>query len=108
MTKIKNNPQYIEEERQKQEDKLITEDIVIEEIQHMIKMKEPIYNANTVSSWLNSKHDLSLTDRNIRIVLKQRLGYKFKKIKTIPYKANCDKNLILRQQFGLKLLELLH
>ena len=97
MTKVKKNPQYIEEENEKREDKLLTEDIVIEEVQHMMKMKEPIYNANTVSSWLNNKHNLSLTDKYVRTVLKQRLGYKFKKIKTIPYKANCEKNLILRQ-----------
>ena len=32
---------------------------------------------------------------------------RFKKIKKIPFRGNSEKNLILRQQFAMKLLELL-
>ena len=32
---------------------------------------------------------------------------KYKKIKRIAFKGNAERNLVLRQQFGMKLLELL-
>ena len=35
------------------------------------------------------------------------MGLKYKKIKKIPFHGNSEKNLVLRQQFAMKLLELL-
>jgi hypothetical protein len=40
-------------------------------------------------------------------VFRKRLGLKFKKIKKIPFRGNSEKNLVLRQQFAMKMLELL-
>jgi hypothetical protein len=40
-------------------------------------------------------------------VLRQKLGLRFKRIKKIPFRGYSEKNLVLRQQFAMKLLELL-
>ena len=39
--------------------------------------------------------------------MKQDLGMKFKKVVHVSIHANSDKNLVLRQQFALKYIELL-
>lgn len=33
---------------------------------------------------------------------------RYKKIKRIAFQGNAEKNLVLRQRFGMKLIELLH
>ena len=33
---------------------------------------------------------------------------RYKKVKRIAFKGNSQRNLVLRQQFGMKLIELLH
>ena len=51
--------------------------------------------------------EVNVKDHEIRKVFRRRLGLKFKKIKKVPFHGNSEKNLVLRQQFAMKLLELL-
>jgi len=36
------------------------------------------------------------------------MGLKWKRVKRISFNANSEKNLVLRQQFALRLIDLLH
>ncbi len=51
-----------------------------------------------------NKHGCTLNPWDVKRVMKQELGMKYKKIAPIAWKANSPKNLILRQQFALSLL----
>ncbi len=40
-------------------------------------------------------------------MFRKELGLRYKKIKLLPYQGNSEKNLVLRQQFAMKMMELL-
>ena len=45
--------------------------------------------------------------RELASIMKQDLNMSFKKIKTVTLRTNSEKNLVLRQQFAIKLIELM-
>ena len=54
-----------------------------------------------------AKHTLKVTDTFVRKVFHYRMLLKYKKVKLIPYQANTQKSLVLRQQFALLMLDLM-
>ena len=54
-----------------------------------------------------AKHTLKVTDTFVRKVFRYRMLLKYKMVKLIPYQANTEKSLVLRQQFALVMLYLL-
>ena len=57
-----------------------------------------------LSYGMNIEAKLSL----IRSVMKEDLGMKYKRIKSISNQGNSPRNLVLRQQFSLKYINLLN
>ena len=49
----------------------------------MTKNKEPIYSAGDIKAYLNFKNQINLTDEFIRKTMKQKLGFKYRRIKYI-------------------------
>jgi hypothetical protein len=47
-----------------------------------------------------------LKDHYIKKVFREYLGLKFKRVKKIAYQGNSERNLVLRQRFGMKFIEL--
>ena len=56
---------------------------------------------------MKKQQDLIVTSTLVRKVFRQELGLRYKKIKPLPYQGNSEKNLVLRQQFAMKMMELL-
>ena len=56
---------------------------------------------------MEKQQDLIVTSTLVRKVFRKELGLRYKKIKLLPYQGNSEKNLVLRQQFAIKMLELL-
>ena len=66
-----------------------------------------IDRACQVRNRVEAAHGLEVKDWYVRKVLREHMGQRYKKIKKIPFHGNSDKNLILRQQFSKKMLNLM-
>ena len=56
---------------------------------------------------LEVEHGVKVKENKLRVVLKEDLGMRFKKVHPISTHANCEKNLVLRQRFAMVLLDTL-
>ena len=66
-----------------------------------------IDSVDSVQKVLTKEHKIRLKPWKVKDIMKEDLDMKFKKVKPISVHANSAKNLVLRQQFALKLIELL-
>ena len=55
---------------------------------------------------MNEKH-MEIKYREMASIMKQELNMSFKKIKEVTKHSNSEKNLVLRQQFATKLIEII-
>ena len=64
-------------------------------------------SAKTVKKTIEETHKLQTTDGEIRSVMRKDLGMRFKKVIPVSIHTNSETNLVCRQQFALKFIELL-
>lgn len=50
---------------------------------------------------------MEVKQREIASIMKKNLNMSYRKIQTVTLRTNSEKNLVLRQQFALKLIEVL-
>ena len=62
----------------------------------MTKNKDPIFRVADIKLYLNFKNNINLTDKFIRQIMKQKLGFRYRRIKYITQQANSERNLIMR------------
>ena len=55
-----------------------------------------------------SRHDIEIPGHQVVSVIKKDMGMRYRKINAISVHTNSNKNLVLRQQFALKLITLMH
>ena len=60
-----------------------------------------------VQKGLKEGYDMDAKAKTIGSVMKQELGMRYRKIVSVSTTGNTPKNLVLRQQFALKLIEVL-
>ena len=82
---------------------------------HRVRISAAVTQMNTSDEVIDSvamatkhireQHQLEATEREVASMMRDDLGMRYKKIKAASLHANSVKNLVLRQQFGLKLLE---
>jgi hypothetical protein len=72
----------------------------------MVDENLPIFNVKRMQTLIQNENQTVLPVHLIRKVLKQDLKMKYKKIKRVPFSGNSDRNLILRQQLAIKMIEL--
>lgn len=60
-----------------------------------------------VARKVETEHNFRPTNRFVCKVFRNDLGMKYKKVKKIAFQGNSERSLVLRQQFSIKLLELL-
>ena len=70
-------------------------------------MERPILKAAELRYDLKLDGVSGITDKLVCTVLKERLGMDYRRIKGVSNTANTHKNMILRQQFAYKMIELL-
>ena len=66
-----------------------------------------IDSAKSVRAALKENTGIEAGESEIREIMREDLGMRYRKIKPISIHGNSDKNLILRQQFALKLIQLM-
>lgn len=49
----------------------------------MTKNRDPIFNVGDIKLYLNHKDNINLTDKFIRQTMKQKLGFRYRRIKYI-------------------------
>jgi hypothetical protein len=105
--KVKKNPRYLEEIGSKEEQRATNLEIVAKETKSLLDRNIAIMKASQVTSWVNFQNDIKLTDALVRGVFKDEFGLRYKKVSIIANKSNSERSLVLRQRFGMRLLELL-
>ena len=55
-----------------------------------------IDSAKAVATDINAQDNMAVTESNVRSVMKEELGMRFMKIKTVSLHSNSEKNLVLR------------
>ena len=64
-----------------------------------------IDSAASVRKSLKESIEIDAKEQLVRKIMRDKLGMRYKKIQTVSFKGNTPKNLVLRQQFALKLIE---
>jgi hypothetical protein len=73
----------------------------------LLSQRRIINKASVVTHQVNEEHGLQLKDHFIKRIFKEKMGLKYKRVKHIAFQGNNPKNLILRQLFAKKMLEVL-
>ena len=66
-----------------------------------------IDSSRSVRSALKENTGIEAKESEIREIMREDLGMRYRKVKPVSIHGNSDKNLILRQQFALKLIQLI-
>ena len=73
----------------------------------MLECSIPIEKAAKVQMEVKRLHHVELSLPKVRTVLKSELGLGYRMAKKVPIQSNSERCLVLRQQYALKMLELL-
>ena len=73
----------------------------------MLNVNTVIEKAASIGRVLEANHDICVPVHQIRKMFRQNMGLKYKRIKKISFQGNCQRSMVLRQQFSIKMLELL-
>jgi hypothetical protein len=103
----KRNRHFFEELRERENMVRHNKDLIKAKAMQLLQSEQVIDRASDVRHLVLQENGISVTDKTVRAVFRQEMGLKFRKIKLISHQANSERNLVLRQQFGLKMLELL-
>ena len=66
-----------------------------------------IDSSKSVRAALKENTGIESKESEIREIMREDLGMRYLKVKPVSIHGNSDKNLILRQQFALKLIQLM-
>ena len=81
--------------------------MIISRSSHFIRNNIPNISAQQNQQSIQESDQISVKARQVRKVLRGDLNMKFSKVKKISRIDNSDRSLILRQQYAIKMLELL-
>jgi hypothetical protein len=78
---------------------------VADVVQKMVDEHQVIDSVKEVLKMLKEKHDLQLKAPELRQIMREDLGLRWRKIKEVSLHENSVRNLVLRQRFAMALLE---
>jgi len=105
--KVKKNPKLFDEMAAEMEHQQLMHDNIKEVTLGMIEQDAVIDKAEMVAINVKRDYDFKPSNKLVRQVFRQDLGMKYQKLKKLAYQGNSERSLILRQQFSMKMLELL-
>ena len=76
-------------------------------INEMNESKTYIDSVEQVQKVLTKEHKVQAKKQLVGKIMREDLGMRYKKVKSVSIHANSPKNMVLRQQFALKYIELL-
>ena len=74
----------------------------------MLERSITIQKAANVKIKARQQFNINVSIPKVRKIMKQEMGLTYHIIKKIPIQANSNRCLVLRQQYALKMIELLH
>ena len=76
-------------------------------VKDLIAADQIIDSVAMVKQKVEEEYAIRVKKPEIREVMKHQLGMRYKKITDVAVHANCERNLVCRQQFAVKLMELM-
>ena len=73
----------------------------------MLEKNVPILNAGFVKMQVKKNTDLEVRDAEVRGVLRKDMRLGWRMAKKVPIQSNTARCLVLRQQYAIKMLDLL-
>ena len=80
---------------------------VKEVVTGMLEDGVPIVKAELVVKELRRQEDLTLTAKQVRTIMKDDMGLGYRIARKVPVQSNSTRCLVMRQQYAMKMLELL-
>jgi hypothetical protein len=78
--------------------------LIMESVQISIDFGRIVDSAKSVAESINANDRKPVTNTIVRSVMREELGMRFRKIKTVSLHSNSEKNLVLRQRWALEFL----
>ena len=96
MKKVKAQPDLLREILNKREDRTSQLEAIKRVVEDKVECGQVIDSARSVAQDLEAHAIPSVKERDVRMVMREELGMRFRKIKTVSLHSNSEKNLVLR------------
>ena len=73
----------------------------------VLKEEHIIFNSQQVIRKAKLKTDEKISEKSVSFVLKNKLGFTYRRLKRIEFHANSKNHILARQQFGTEMIDLL-
>ena len=104
----KTDPEKRAKQKLKEEEKRNNIEAVKAVVTEMLEKSVSIVKADFVLKEVLRKHNLLLSKTLVMKVLKDELGLGYRMARDVPLQGNSERCLVLRQQYAMKMLELLN
>ena len=105
--KAKENGNYLRELVRKRDEKAARQVVVAETVQEMNQLNVFVDSAGSVRKVLADAMDVKVSEQEIREIMKRDLGMRYRKVLPVSIHGNNERNLVLRQQYAIRLIHLL-
>jgi Trp operon repressor len=96
MMKAKKNKQFLHELLVERDEVANRRDVIQSHVEELNGKREVIDSAAHVIKSLTKEHMIKTTEQEVRDVMRQELGMRYRKIKQVSLHSNSEKNLVLR------------
>ena len=101
MMKAKKNKKFLQELFEKRDVVANRREIIQSHVEELNGKREFIDSAAHVIKSVSKEHQIKTSEQEVRDVMKQELGMRYRKIKLVSLHSNLEKNLVLRQRWVL-------
>lgn len=105
--KAQKNPKFLEELQSRRDSVQARQKAIADVVIEMDQYNVFIDSSKAVRYALNESTGIDAKEHEIKMVMREDLGMRYRKIVPISVHGNSEKNLVLRQQFALKLIQLM-
>ena len=106
--KVMKNPELFHEIIEKKKEQQSKRDEIADYITALNDAGQVIDSVKKLQHDLKEEKDMEVKYREMASIMKKDLGMRFKKIQSVSVRTNSEKNLVLRQQFAVNLIQVLN
>ena len=107
VSKAKKCPSFFDQLRQKEEKREMQSRLVKVLALKDIQAGKPIEKAADIKAKVAAEFEVEVPLKRVCQIFRQEMGLKYKMIKNIAWQGNSERNMVLRQQFAIRMLALL-
>ena len=105
---MKESPDYFDELLKKEKEKDMERENIAKKIMELGEKYGAISSIPYLIKLLKENYDIKKKPWELAPILRDDLGMRYRKIKTVTMNTNSERNRVLRQQFALKFIQLLN